>query len=514
MNHKIHLPVLDCQSARKFEEKILTTAPLVSAAIGDAAKAVYCEVEGEFNLSAAKEILILAGGGHNGADALTLAEILAKKTGASITVLHAQKERLKPATLAALEALERISNTRAITFDLTQNIGKYADKEYDFLFEGLAAMSFVPPLRPELAQILECANKISARVKVAIDMPAGIGQDEVPLAFAADATYATGIAKAPLLEKFNRKYAGRVRLAQIPLFERPLADVVSQTFVTRADALSPFENLRPSECDKRFFGHLFIIAGSCRYPGAALLNVKAALRSGCGLVTACVPKTFAPALAAAEPSAIWIGCEEDETGAIALESYSQIAPLLPRATALLTGSGISRSAETNALLREIAKNFPALPLVLDADAFCENILTEASRANPERPIIATPHEGEFGRIAKDVSEESLLGAAERFGACIVLKSSLTRISDGKSTVYSPHGSPALARAGSGDILSGLTGGLLAQSKNILRLYGDCRPIDIASLAAQLHGLAGERAARQLGENFLASSDILRFLNAL
>ena len=113
------------------------------------------------------------------------------------------------------------------------------------------------------------------------------------------------------------EYAGRIRLVDIGFFED--RDWPSQRFIISESISGPLKELRPSISDKRSYGHAFVLAGSRQYPGAALMNVKAALRSGAGLVTAFVPETFAPQFAAAEPSAIWVGCPEDENGAIALE---------------------------------------------------------------------------------------------------------------------------------------------------------------------------------------------------
>ena len=274
---------------------------------------------------------------------------------------------------------------------------------------------------------------------------------------------------------FNRPFAGRIRFVDIGFFEAGVPD--SARAVVLPSISEPLKALRPALSDKRSYGHAFVLAGSRRYPGAALMNVKAALRGGAGLVTAFVPETFAAQFAAAEPSAIWVGCPED-------------------------GSGMTGSAEAAALVAQILKDFPSLPAILDADAISESSAS-LLRSRPS-PSLLTPHEGEFLRIAPDASDESLIEASEKFGCAILLKSSATRACERGRITYSVRGGPALSRAGSGDLLAGLCCSLAASKK--------FESVSLAALcASDWLGRASELAARDLTETAMATSDIAAYL---
>ena len=180
---------------------------------------------------------------------------------------------------------------------------------------------------------------------------------------------------------------------------------------------------------------------------------------------------------------------------------------LSSATALLCGSGLSDSPETLALLCEILKSASDLPAVLDADA----IRKQTAEVLPARnaPALLTPHEGEILRIARDASDESLLDACKKYSCAVALKSSATRISDGSKIVYQTRGSPALARAGSGDILAGLAGSLIANKSHGF----ENAALEAGICASAWLGLAAENAAAKLGETALATSDIIKYLPA-
>ena len=356
-----------------------------------------------------------------------------------------------------------------------------------------------------MAAAIEAANAIGAHIKISVDIPAGAGetQPESPT-FVADATYCTGIAKTAVFAPFNRKFCGRIRFVDIGFFDGENFPLPScGKYISRPNIFEPLKALRPAVSDKRAYGHAFVLAGSRVYAGAALSNVRAALRGGAGLVSAFVPETFAPQFAVAEPSAIWVGCPETEDGSIALESYGLVARRISRATAVLAGSGLTDNPETSVLVAQILKNFPNVPAVLDADAISPQIFDILKSRNA--PTLATPHEGEILRIAPDASDASLLETCRKYGCSILLKSAATRGCDGEKIVYSTCGSPALSRAGSGDLLAGLAVSVLASRK-----FGE--PLLAGLCASDWLGLSAVAAARELSETAIATSDIAKFLS--
>jgi NAD(P)H-hydrate epimerase len=308
----------------------------------------------------------------------------------------------------------------------------------------------------------------------------------------ADFTYATGSVKTPVLDAAE---AGRVHYLDLGFF----ADDVPRDEgdrVLRRGVLAPLARLRPARCDKRDFGHVFIVGGSRSYPGAVLMNALAALHSGVGLVTVFVPETLAPAFAARAPEAMWVGCPEAPDGGLGLDTLHVMRERLSRATALVVGSGLAREAETLALVMEIVK-LARVPTVLDGDALQRDIV----RAVAGRKVV-TPHAGEFARIAGEGAD--LRAYARQNDATVVLKGPITRVSAGGAVYHSLFGGPVLARGGSGDVLAGLCGGLLAQTPD--------ETVLAATRAVVWHGLAADALARANGQVATLTLDLLAHLS--
>lgn len=506
---KLHDPILTPEESKEFEKSILGDSQLKAykamELAGEKLADSLCAEFGKY-LGASPSVLGLVGAGHNGGDALVaLARICKNISGLKLTVAIPKMQKLRPNTLKAFWRLQNSFSGKNLEIIDISELEKIEGKHFDLILEGLTAMSFTPPMRGDLKNAIISANRIQARLKVSVDIPAGAYTLPQSTVFKADATYATGIAKTTLFYDFNKPFAGRIRYLDIGFFdssENPYNEC-KRDFITRPDALEFLKILRPSASDKRGYGHLFIVGGSQSYPGAVMINAGAAIRGGCGLVTAFVPEPLAPAYAAMEPSVIWVGCPQDESGALALESFGLIKARLKYASALAIGSGLTASAESTALVCEILKASEPLPTVLDADAIRPQILAAATN----RKLLLTPHEGEFLRIAPDTSDCALLETCKRYGCACALKSSITRISDGKNIVRSTRGSPVLSRAGSGDILAGLSGALMC-NQNLQS------PMDAGICASQWLGISAEKAFYSAGsESPLASSDIIKFISS-
>lgn len=492
-------PIMNCRESAKFEEAFFADdARAESEAILRAGSGVADEFLKEFRLGENPRIFVLAGDGHNGADALVVAaKICARYPCARLSVAVSEHSKLKPNTAKAFESLMLTCSAQIERVLRRDEIAELRG-DFDLMIEGLVGMTFKAPARPSLIAEIEAANALNAHIKISIDIPAGASDTAQTPIFRADTTYATGIAKDVLFKTYNRQFVGRIRFVDIGFFDKNCDAQNSKNFILSPTILNPLKKLRPSLSDKRGYGHIFVLAGSRNYAGAALMNVKAALRSGAGLVTAFVPEIFAPQFAAVEPSAIWVGCPEQESGAIAYESYSEIRARISRATAFLAGSGLTDSAETCALVGDVLKNFSELPAVLDADAVSKKIAESLPYRRAE--TLLTPHEGEFLRLAADASDESLLETCKKYRCSILLKSSATRGCDGNSICYSTRGSPALSRAGSGDLLAGLCAGIAASRKfKSLLSSGLC--------ACEWLGRSAESAAKELSETAMATSDI-------
>jgi NAD(P)H-hydrate epimerase len=255
--------------------------------------------------------------------------------------------------------------------------------------------------------------------------------------------------------------------------------------------------LRPAFSDKRSNGHLFLLAGSRDFAGAAMMAAQGALKAGVGLLTVGVPESLHAAFAAQRPEAMWIPLPETPEGTLALEGLGKVRSMLPRATALVAGPGLGSDAETCALVRETLSHFNG-PVLLDADALRPEILEKES--NPGR-LVLTPHAGEFQRIASGLSPHEYNRSNP---SVLVLKGSHTQVFQNGTCYHSPGGSSVLARGGSGDLLAGILGALLAK--------GQYSSLDASILGVQWHGRAGEVLARQHGQEAIFTTEVLNYLS--
>jgi NAD(P)H-hydrate epimerase len=498
-------PILTCAEAREFERALFAGDEAKEwSAMQRAGRAVAAAVRRDFHeiggFPAAGRILVLVGKGNNAGDALIAAQtLLADFPDASAEVVFAFGDRaLRPLARRAWRELAHAGRDRV-------SVGRGDGAGYALGLDGVFGYQFRPPAEPRVVELFARINARPIRLRAAVDLPSAD-------LFRADFTYATGIVKTPALDSVN---AGRVRYLDLGFFDHvagvadpgsgPGSTSPATSRVLTPALLAPLAALRPARSDKRSFGHVGIMGGSRSYPGAVLMAALAAVRSGAGLVTAFVPESLAAAFAARTPEVMWVGWPETPTGGLALEGQHLLRARLERLDALVVGPGLGRETETLALVREVVATSP-VPLVLDADALQPEIV---SAGNARR--VLTPHAGEWARI----------GEASLVNATVVLKGPVTRIESraglrpdldgprGRSatcpTYYSLAGGPVLARGGSGDLLAGLIGGLLAQTP------GD--PLLAASRGTLWHGLAADALARAHGQTAVATTQVLDFLPA-
>ena len=555
-------PILTCAEAKALEARLFEGDEArewaaMQAAGAAVARAVLDDFKEIGGFPAAGRILVLAGKGHNGGDALLAARtILESQPAARADVLFAFGERsLRPLAARAW---------RSLLQSAARQVDKIPSGEgcpqggvcYDLCLDGIFGFQFHPPIEEETAALLRCLNAHPGiRLRAAVDLPSGVGEQPAGAAFRADFTYATGSVKAPLFAEGNGDAVGRLRYLDLGFFEGSVAGAadpgpgspIPATPPSRASALpaaltdlvlkpavlAPLAALRAPHSDKRTNGHVFVVGGSRQYPGAVLMCIRAALHSGAGLVTGFVPETLAPAFAAVAPEAMWVGWPETPDGSLALEGLGLLRARLERAAAIVLGPGLGMERETQMLAAEIVKLVDR-PVVLDADALQPAVLKAAAG----KPVVCLPHAGEFKRLAggQEAEPATLRALARETGATVVLKGPVTRIAGGAASVtridgagpvrrissdesplerggreagvciyHSFFGGPVLARGGSGDLLAGLVGGLLAQAP------GD--PLLAACRGVVWHGLAADLLARDRGQVAVQVTQLLDYLPA-
>ncbi|MFA6288949.1 MAG: NAD(P)H-hydrate dehydratase [Opitutaceae bacterium] len=480
-------PILTCAEAKDFEaaffagdeEREWAAMQRAGRAVAEAVLKDFLEIGG---FPAAGRVLVLAGKGHNAGDALIAARrIRERHPQACIEVRFVLGERaLRPLAQRAWRELATVATS----------VSARSDDGYDLVLDGIFGYQFRAPLDPAVGALLKEVNGLPVRLRAAVDLPSGLGE---PSAFRADFTYATGIVKSPVLTLPN---AGRLRYLDLGFNLRsvnPVCHLISDKpdRVLTSDVLDELRALRSSRSDKRTYGHLFVVGGSRDYPGAVLMSVLAALHSGAGLVTAFVPESLVAAFAARVPEAMWVGWPETPEGGLALEGTHLLREKISRASALLIGPGLGREPETLALAKDLVAQ-PAVPLVIDADALQPDIV-----ATGNAPRILTPHAGEWARIERTTLPPH---------AVTVLKGPVTRVLSGATIYHSFFGGPVLARGGSGDLLAGLTAGLLAQTP--------ADPTSAATRGVVWHGMAADELARTRGQVAVTTTQLLDFLGVV
>lgn len=266
---------------------------------------------------------------------------------------------------------------------------------------------------------------------------------------------------------------------------------------------------RAPESHKGHFGLVLVIGGSRGMAGAAALAGQAALRGGAGLVRVAVPDGCQATVAALELSYMTVALPSDRKGRIAYGALETIRSWAESATVVACGPGLGRSLGLDCLVAKLYRELPK-PAVFDADGLNALASRPDVLGQPGATRILTPHPGEFARLVgrdrlpPDQRHPLAVDCAARWGVVLVLKGHGTLVTDGQRCWTNSTGNPGMATGGSGDVLTGLIAALVAQK---------LPAFDAARLGVFLHGLAGDLAAGQLGQEALIARDLIEFLPA-
>jgi NAD(P)H-hydrate epimerase len=263
---------------------------------------------------------------------------------------------------------------------------------------------------------------------------------------------------------------------------------------------------RPADSNKGMYGTVLVVAGGRGMAGAAALVGAAALRSGAGLVRVACPVEVQPTVASFEPSYMTYPIENDADGMLRFKPARRaIERLLDRADVLAIGPGLGQSPEIRELIHWVVEEVK-LPTVLDADALNALAGQTDTLADLRRPVVLTPHPGEFARLtSRSVAEIQAdreghaVALAEADHLVLLLKGSRTVVTDGRRVYVNETGNPGMATGGAGDVLTGVIAALIGQK---------LPAFEAAQLGAHVHGLAGDIARDQNGEISLIAGDIV------
>lgn len=448
------------------------------------------------------DVLILIGPGKNGGDGLVCARALST-TAIRVTlyIYDRQLDELDGSTGAAVVHAAD-DRSRRVLRGLAGNSTVVVD--------ALLGIGQSRPPDTSLTSILETINtqRGPSTRGVAVDVPTGVGADTGVVwnqAFRADVTVCMGFLKRGLLLHPGSDYCGQIRL--IDLGFPPTAATSIALSVPAASDIAGMIPVRQPDSNKGSGGRVLVIAGSRDYAGAPVLASMAAYRIGAGLVQVAVTSSVQAAVAAHALEPIYLSLPEQD-GRVSPDSLSLIARALPSARAVVLGPGLGLSSETISFVSSLVldtKELERKPVVVDADGL--NALSQIPEWwRSKASIVVTPHPGEMSRLTElkveaiqaDRVNIALRYAAE-WGHVVVLKGAGTVVAapDGTASI-NPTGGPNLATAGTGDVLSGVIGGLLAQG---------CSPFGAAVCGAYLHGMAGDILREEYGDAGTIASDL-------
>jgi NAD(P)H-hydrate epimerase len=505
---QIEKVVVTAQQMREIEGRIFEAGMPVAALMEKVAGLIANRIQALYPRSHfTRRVGVLAGPGHNGGDALVVA----------------REMHLQGYDVLVYSPIAKQKELTANHADYAKSLGiPFYEKisplyQCDLVIDGLFGFGQTRSLSGEIADAINQLNQWSQPM-VSIDLPSGIHTDTgevLGTAIRATRTFCLGLWKLAFLQDQALEYVGEAELID---FGSPLMDVsciVGQPAGMQRMTPAVVKDLlplpRPAVTHKYKQGHLLLICGSRRYSGGAILTGLGARGSGVGMLSIAVPESLKTLLISHLPEALIIGCPETPSGAIAqlpeavdLSDYDAIA----------CGPGLTRDAQLvvqKALETEV-------PLVLDADGL--NILSELQTIptllKRQTPTVLTPHAGEFNRLFPDSAAllsdrvSAVRQASQQSQAVVLLKGARTAISHPSGSVWLiPESTPALARGGSGDVLTGILGGLVAQEA--LRE----QPLEATvAVAAWWHAQAGILAASERTELGVDAFTLTQYLTSV
>lgn len=458
-------------------------------------------------------VLVLAGRGNNGGDGFVVARHLLNRGWQVATLVLAAAEQVTGDAAIHLQALLRGEGAVHYAGTSEALVAYLAERRPRLLVDALLGTGLNSEVRDLIAEAIDWINGAALPV-VALDLPSGVDATSGQVlgrAVRADLTVTFAFAKVGQASGPGAGLIGELVTVDIGI-PRTLLDQVSDFhLLVDADVARQLVPARPVTGHKGTFGHLLVVAGSLGKSGAAAMTAEGGLRVGAGLVTAACPASIQEVLAIKLTEVMTVPLP-DRAGVLEAAALSLIEGLWLDKQAVALGPGLGLTEDVCELVCSLVRSCP-LPLVLDADGL------NAIAADPSillqqhgPPAILTPHPGEMARLIGGTVlqvEDDRVGTARAF-ACqykvvLVLKGARTIIAlpDGRVRINST-GNPGMASGGTGDVLTGVIGGLLAQGLG---------PEEAAVLGVYLHGRAGDRLRPRLGEAGMTATDLLRELPA-
>jgi NAD(P)H-hydrate epimerase len=506
------MKVVTAEQMREIDRMAASAGLTTEILMENAGRAVAEETKKLVGGVVGKHILIIVGPGNNGGDGLVAGRHLGD-SGAEVSIyLCAQRpESDKNLVLAQQHGIITIQADQDRDFARFGSLLSSSDVIIDAIFGTGRSRALDGLFKEVLSRVIAAKKKTPKLFVIAVDMPSGLDSDTGvvdPSCPYVDATITLGYPKLGLFNFPGAERAGRIVIADIGL-PPSMGENIPTELITE-DWVKSVLPARTAGANKGSFGKVLVVAGSINYIGAAYLACMGAARVGAGLVTLSTASSLQPILAAKMAEVTYAPLPESEAGVIATKAASVLKQWLPGYEVLLMGCGLGQKAAVAEFVKAVLFNLvqgssPAL--VLDADAL--NTLAQIPDwwQKLSQDAILTPHPGEMARLAgvsvDEVQRQRLdiaRKSAVEWRKVVVLKGAYTVVaaSDSRARI-SQIANPGLASAGTGDVLTGVIAGLVAQGLSLF---------DAAACGVYLHGQAGEMVRRELGEAGMLAGDLL------
>ena len=494
--------LFETSKIKEIDQYTITHEPIDSIDLVERAATVFTNEFCRRYASRQNRVYVFAGQGNNGADALAVARMLIEKGYNVFTYLINPSNMLSEDGEINKRRLKDVGHQQ-----FTEVVGAFSPPKLeaqDLVIDGLFGSGLNRPLEKGFAAMVNYINNSEATI-VSIDVPSGLfGEDNRENnpnhIIQADLTLTFEFPKLSFLLPENVVYVGEWKV--LPIGLHPDALLKTKTpygLITDEDIVSLIRT-RERFSHKGDFGHALLIAGSAGKMGAAVLSAKGCMRSGAGLLTVHLPGRGEVVMQTALPEAM----VEVDRNTDHVTELSDISAY----DAVGIGPGLGKAGGTKVILEKLLHTAIGKPLVLDADAL--NIIAENSELLHNLPegTVITPHPGEFDRLAgtsesayERMQKARSIAAEQKI--CIVLKGAYTAVCTPTGKVFfNTSGNPGMATAGSGDVLTGIILGLLAQGY---------RPEEASVIGVYIHGFAGNLAAANLSEESMIAGDIVMML---
>ncbi len=510
-------PVFSTDAMREADRRAISEFGLPGFTLMEiAGRGAADAIEETFGSMTGRHVLVLAGKGNNGGDGFVVARVLAGRGAHVRVVTTATEDSATEDTVHNLRLFRTLAeHDDHLTLDLFEDIRRLsAAPPPDLVIDALLGIGVAGPLREPVDALARWANEQDAPV-VALDVPTGLDSDTGLAQDNAIRTHLTVTMAAPKVGLFlndGPTLAGRIEVVDIgipPHLMREALALPGSALRTTDAAVQSLLPERPRDAHKYTAGRVLVIAGSRAFPGAAVMASLAAARVGAGAVVCCTTASARPLINAHLTEVMTVGLTETDDGSLAPDALDDILKHAAHADAVLVGCGLNKHPATQQLVRDLLPRLDG-PVVIDADglnAVAGHTDVLAEHANGH--WILTPHTGELQRLigTDDLGTTNRISlAAEwatRWNSVLVVKGMPSVVGTPEGQMFvTGAGGPALATAGTGDILAGMTVGLLAQGLSAT---------DAAVCALHLGGRAADRYTADRQPRSLLATDLLNEL---